>query len=34
MYLLIKANESIDIVGTSCDVGLAEVMKAKFKLEK
>jgi len=29
-----KGNDPVTIVGTSSDVGLAEAMKAKYKLEK
>lgn len=33
-HLPIKGNDPIDIARTSSDVGLAKVMKAKYKLEK
>lgn len=33
-HLLVKGNDPTDIAGTRSDVGLAETMKAKYKLEK
>jgi len=34
MHLLVKVNDPVNIARTSSDVGLAETIKAKYKLEK